>query len=285
MITIFHGDNMLYDVDYHHPAASLIAEGNFPPRFSFNPDYLSHYHYGSDLLAGSLMSLTNIAPWNAFNVLALWSIIFSFFATFSLGLKLGGNFFSGFFASILLFFCGPWKYLMTISPQMDDFVSQIGPSFSQHLHHSSTAQSIPLLILVLYLFLTAISQKQINFSSVWLFGLTAILISILSLHSEEMFALLIISVIGVCLIQITKNIYNRKPYKMLLPILGIICIGAILAVFQGGTISDGIHAFNSEKKSTSAITEIKWRSDPGFIYWNEQYDGKKFISSEYPISK
>jgi len=58
----------IYD-DYHHlPAISAMAAGNLPPRYMLNATYEYSYHYGFELLGGSLMRLGNLFPWSAFDV-------------------------------------------------------------------------------------------------------------------------------------------------------------------------------------------------------------------------
>lgn len=58
----------IYD-DYHHlPAISAMGAGNLPPRYILNAAYDYSYHYGFELLGGSLMRLGNLFPWSAFDV-------------------------------------------------------------------------------------------------------------------------------------------------------------------------------------------------------------------------
>ena len=58
----------IYD-DYHHlPAISAMGAGNLPPRYILNAAYDYSYHYGFELLGGSLMRLGNLFPWSAFDL-------------------------------------------------------------------------------------------------------------------------------------------------------------------------------------------------------------------------
>ena len=44
---------LLYDEELQHwPLIATIAEGNFPPRLPFWPDWPAAYHYGFALLGG-----------------------------------------------------------------------------------------------------------------------------------------------------------------------------------------------------------------------------------------
>jgi hypothetical protein len=58
----------IYD-DYHHlPAISAMGAGNLPPRYMLNASFDYSYHYGFELLGGSLMQLGNMFPWSAFDI-------------------------------------------------------------------------------------------------------------------------------------------------------------------------------------------------------------------------
>ena len=58
----------IYD-DYHHlPAISAMGAGNLPPQYMLNAFYDYSYHYGFELLGGSLMQLGNLFPWSAFDI-------------------------------------------------------------------------------------------------------------------------------------------------------------------------------------------------------------------------
>jgi hypothetical protein len=58
----------IYD-DYHHlPAISAMGAGNLPPRYMLNAAYEYSYHYGFELLGGSLMQLGNLFSWSAFDL-------------------------------------------------------------------------------------------------------------------------------------------------------------------------------------------------------------------------
>jgi hypothetical protein len=58
----------IYD-DYHHlPAISAMGAGNLPPKYMLNASFDYSYHYGFELLGGSLMRLGNMFPWSAFDI-------------------------------------------------------------------------------------------------------------------------------------------------------------------------------------------------------------------------
>ena len=58
----------IYD-DYHHlPAISAMGAGNLPPKYMLNASFDYSYHYGFELLGGSLMQAGNMFPWSAFDI-------------------------------------------------------------------------------------------------------------------------------------------------------------------------------------------------------------------------
>lgn len=57
------------DEEWHLPLAATMAAGDFPPISPFSPSFGAAYHYGTDLLAASLLHLAGIAPWTAFFLL------------------------------------------------------------------------------------------------------------------------------------------------------------------------------------------------------------------------
>ena len=54
------------DEQWHLPLAATMARGFFPPISPVSPTFGAAYHYGSDLLAVSLMHVAGVAPWTAF---------------------------------------------------------------------------------------------------------------------------------------------------------------------------------------------------------------------------
>ncbi len=66
------------DEQWHLPLAASMARGFFPPISPVAPAFGAAYHYGSDLLAVSLMNVAGIAPWTAFFfVTPLAALVFS----------------------------------------------------------------------------------------------------------------------------------------------------------------------------------------------------------------
>ena len=70
------------DEEWHLPLAATMARGNFPPVSPFSPTFGAAYHYGSDLIAASLINIAGSAPWTAFFLVTpLFAVVFSLTAT------------------------------------------------------------------------------------------------------------------------------------------------------------------------------------------------------------
>ena len=66
------------DEQWHLPLAASMARGFFPPISPVSPAFGAAYHYGSDLLAVSLINVAGIAPWTAFFLVTpLVALVFS----------------------------------------------------------------------------------------------------------------------------------------------------------------------------------------------------------------
>ncbi|MCY3906988.1 MAG: hypothetical protein OXF63_07045, partial [Anaerolineaceae bacterium] len=66
------------DEQWHLPLTATMARGFFPPISPVSPTFGAAYHYGSDLLAVSLMNVAGIAPWTAFFLVTpLVALVFS----------------------------------------------------------------------------------------------------------------------------------------------------------------------------------------------------------------
>jgi hypothetical protein len=106
----------IYD-DYHHlPAISAMGAGNLPPRYMLNAAYDYSYHYGFELLGGSLMQLGNLFPWSAFDlgktIVWVYSLVL---VAFLLNQYLEKTW-KVFLGVVLFLFMGGTRYLMMLLP-------------------------------------------------------------------------------------------------------------------------------------------------------------------------
>lgn len=277
VIILFFSYEVNFDFMYHQPSASLIAEGNFPPNLPSQPDYTSQYHYGSDLLAGSLISITGIMPWNAFNVIVLWNLFWAFFLANLIGRILSNdNFLAGLLASIVFFFSGGWGYFSIFSAWQPyssyDFFTYLGlsASYGVHLFHNSTAIAVPTLLLIFLLFYFLLGEAQKN-RSLGTLTLLTIIMSALPLFSEEKFSLLAVSLFGLIIYFLLFKKSEKKRTFFYYKILAVIILAAVIVVLQGGVMSNAIFP-PPDALSDQSITQFQLRHNPGFVYWLKGYD-------------
>ncbi len=268
-IVLFFGEKATFDPDFHYPLAATFAEGNFPPRLPSNPDYSVQYHYGIDLLAGSLISVADTLPWNAFNVLVIWNLFWAFILAFALGRILGGNnFASGFWAAILLFFGSSFNYISDMLGGVPmnslSFISAMAPSYGLQLFHLPTSFAVPVLLATLcvtYLMLSVERRSANQFGLATIFIIT---LSALALSSEENFVLYIFGLVSAGVLFFFNVQPQRRP---LMIILGALTLAAVLVSFQGGMLTDSIMGGTHALQTDTAKAQFQLRESPGFIFW------------------
>lgn len=107
----------IYD-DYHHlPAISAMGAGNLPPRYILNAAYDYSYHYGFELLGGSLMRLGNLFPWSAFDVGKAMLWVYSLILVAILLKQFLQATWKVILAVALFLFMGGTRYLLMLLPQ------------------------------------------------------------------------------------------------------------------------------------------------------------------------
>ncbi len=107
----------IYD-DYHHlPAISAMGAGNLPPRYILNAAYDYSYHYGFELLGGSLMRLGNLFPWSAFDVGKAMLWVYSLILVAILLKQFLKDTWKVILAVALFLFMGGTRYLLMLLPQ------------------------------------------------------------------------------------------------------------------------------------------------------------------------
>jgi hypothetical protein len=104
--------------DYSNlPLVSIIAAGDFPPRFYLNPEQVFSYHYGLHILAAGLVRVGGLFPWSAWDLYKALGI--------SLTMMLGLLWFRRFMgwravlllAGTLILFSGGTRWLLLFIPE------------------------------------------------------------------------------------------------------------------------------------------------------------------------
>src|SRR5262249_5275456 len=84
--------NYIWDeVNGHDAIAAAIARGVAPPLHPLFPGEPFRYHFGFDVLAGSVRAFTRITITHAIDVVTIVSYMLLLMSTVSLGARLGGR--------------------------------------------------------------------------------------------------------------------------------------------------------------------------------------------------
>ena len=100
---------LLYDEELQHwPLIATIAEGNFPPRLPFWPDWPAAYHYGFALLAAAVHHLSGLPVWWSIDVLTLVVALAVFWGIAALLRRAGATMNLAVVGAFFVFFGGGW---------------------------------------------------------------------------------------------------------------------------------------------------------------------------------
>lgn len=251
------------------PLVSLLAAGEIPPKFVLNPQIHFGYHYFLLLLAAQIMRLGNVFPWMALDfargiVLAVTVLLGALWAY-----RVTRRVLIGYLTAIFLIFATGVRWLLLLFPssllnRVSESVRLTGSgavsgetlkqalisvwkiegsgpfpfpfAFADGISHpfvmtyngiGTTAVLIAFLLL-----LTADRRKNI-----WAGILLAISISALALANEVTFGLILLGFFGVLIVWFLQVRTIKLP-PGLLPWVGILFSGSLLALLQGGIFTD-----------------------------------------------
>ncbi|MBI2996268.1 MAG: hypothetical protein HYY52_06125 [Candidatus Melainabacteria bacterium] len=158
----------VFDDSWHIPLAESIFQNNiYPPRDFLRPDYPLAYHFGGDLLAGSIKKTCKLNIYNSFELIAGIFSGVTFLSLFTLSFGIVKNYnvalltsFCSFFGGSLTWLYETIKYILTNHKEsfLQYFLNRAihgtiidAPSL---LSFSSSASiGIPVLILCFYLYI------------------------------------------------------------------------------------------------------------------------------------
>ena len=100
---------LLYDEELQHwPLIATIAEGNFPPRLPFWPDWPAAYHYGFALLAAAVHHLSGLPVWWSIDVITVVVGLAVFWGIAALLRRAGATMNLAVVGAFFVFFGGGW---------------------------------------------------------------------------------------------------------------------------------------------------------------------------------
>lgn len=241
-----------FDKEFHFQLALTLFHNNvYPPRDFFKPEYVLLYHFGGDLLAGSIHHLCNIEIARAYELIStIFSGIF-FLSFFALAWTLTKNYqlsllsgFCTYFGGGLLWLDSIIRYLFKIAPQstfnwnfLQTFLN-VGieggiinaPSL---LAFSSTSGiGIPILIFCLVIILKIFEEIDLKTSLIYILFLSVALFS-LFLTAEWLYMTFWAGVIPHCAFIL---IFKKNQKQTFISIAILLLISVLLSKTIGNAL-------------------------------------------------
>ncbi|MCJ7434324.1 MAG: hypothetical protein MUO77_12625, partial [Anaerolineales bacterium] len=124
-ISIGRGLN-IFDDFQNLPVTSIMAAGDVPPHFPFDPNLRFGYHYLLLLFSAQLMRLGDIFPWNAMDIARAVPLALLLMLTYLWTRRITRSQLAGFIGAVFVAFSGGARWLLLLLPPA--FVGSI----SQH---------------------------------------------------------------------------------------------------------------------------------------------------------
>ncbi len=256
--------------DYQNvPMVSLIATGDIPPHFALDPKLRFGYHYLLLLLSAQVMRLGMIYPWNALDISRALTIGLSLMLTYLWVWRMTRSRVAGFLGALFAAFSGGARWLLILLPPplvqtISNHITLIG-SAAQSAPNLSTALLLPWRITgdgpipfpfaygngiynpmiishggvgaidnVIAMLLLLTYRKWQD----WRGGIVlTILLAASALTSEYVFLVIIPSlIISLTLYWLVKH--SVQLPKSILAWFGITAVATVIALFQGGVITE-----------------------------------------------
>jgi hypothetical protein len=106
----------LFDDYVHLPLVSVLAAGDFPPRFYLDPSGYFVYHYGLQVFSAGLVRMAGFFPWSAWDLSKAIALAFTFCLGWVWFRRVARSHSGAFWGTILLVFAGGARWLMLFLP-------------------------------------------------------------------------------------------------------------------------------------------------------------------------
>lgn len=265
------------DTYAHSTMGQLLASGQFPLRFQCNPAELANYQYGGNLLAASVQDTATISSWDAQDVLIAYQVLCLCALVILIIWHRTHSIRAGLLAIFLMFTVGPvvWLLLPILNPGISYLAAGATPTATLLENMDTFTQSPWIFSFVPPGSLTpTLGHVQRTFS--WTFGPFTILFFLALLDtkfdSRWMKTIVLGYVLGtVSLLQpaslillapgfagLTLLSYLR-PNRFSVDInpMAVIALSLLVAVMQGGIITDGIASALSGSPSSTTSFSLK----------------------------
>ena len=253
---------------------SLMAAGEIPPRFYMNPDFFFAYHYAFQLFGAVVMRIGSLFPWSAFDlakgiaaalVVGL-SVLWGRRATgkWGWGIWMGGVILFASGSRWLLLFLPTqfvsaasqtltlWGSAAQTAPTLDAalrsaWVIEGGPPFPMPfafvngilqpfvLYLQAGSPSMGLIVLLLLLILYPTGARP------WTWVVFVALLAFWALAAEAAFVLFVLGTALACAMLLIRRRQTSARRKIMVA-LGGLALATLLALLQGGTITEFFRA-------------------------------------------
>ena len=266
----------------HWPLAATIAEGNFPPRLPFWPDWPAVYHYGFALLAAAVHHLSGLAVWWSIDVLTLVVVLAVFWgvaallrrggATMNLAVVgaffvfFGGGWVPGWFAERITFWLTHAEGPLTAMQSEPLLMGELFKSFAVSVHEHPAALGLVCLIAYGHGWLSVQRQPR----GEWLTaGLLVLIGGAAALAATSAFVLLLVGTAAVVGLRAGRRLIGR----LWRPAAGsdggwwavrrdgaVLLATLVVGLLCGGAISDLL----LRARGLPLGSSVGWRSPPGW---------------------
>lgn len=235
------------------PMAGTIAEGNFPVRWTVEPQVMAYYHYGIELFTAAMYKITGLPIWYGVDLCRALFTVLLLALLFLLTFKITEHPAKSYLVSLTTLFGGglvwlygirgfiyrtaaaPWKFLH------QGITSGAAGPLIKDIHIQWGAISFLLIVIGIVLYFKASEYKKDNKSWLPIIFLNIIFLSVLALVGETY---LLVELVVILLYPfITLLIRNQKKYFKTYLIISLLTVTAVavIAAFQGGVLTELFH--------------------------------------------
>ena len=255
-----------HDERIHRAFISTVAQGNFPVKVPFAPEFIASYHYGIYLIPAAVHKITEFQIYWVIDVVNLFFTVSSFLVLFALTKRFIGSSLTGYLASLFFFYGGgllwvkffthlhsvpipstPFLYISSSSlwgnivalftrlaylPSASEFFYRIetGDGFIAFRNHLPSLFGFPIFFCLLFLLLEN-QEKEMKGRSITI----VILLGTLALVEETKAAIL---VVGLALYWIWYKFFcPRVERKIVRNNIITVFVSILVMLFQGGVIT------------------------------------------------
>ena len=281
----------LFDDYLHLPLVSTMAAGDIPPHFYLNPDFYYAYHYALHVLAASLVRLADFFPWSGWDFSKAFALSLTVVLAWLWMRRLSGGILAASLGTLLAVFGGGSRWLMLLLPnslqmraqdalQMTNTGADTAPNlitalaspwviegggntpfpFAFHngifipvIFQFGSSGALPYLTVLLLLLLLPRGGFTFAASILW-----TLLFANLALSAEHLFAFTWLGIL--IAVAISLIIHKRRGQPWPRPLLwqwgGILIASAVLAVIQGGFITETVRSLALSWLPAAAVENL-----------------------------